>query len=324
MDIFKKVRQRLAFSEAELELYLSTAPFRYKTYKIKKRNGGTREISQPSRDLKIVQRFILENFLNDRLVCHDAATAYRHKRNITDNVRPHAGNPYLLKMDFKDFFPSIQVDNFISFLIERNISASESEAQRLGKIFFKHAPNGGILSIGSPGSPLISNSMLYHFDEIVHLEMLKINVTYTRYSDDMSFSTSVPGALFKVPLFVEEVLSRISYPRLSINHSKTVFSSKKFNRHITGITISNEGRLSLGHFTKRKLRSRVYAATGMNRDELSKLRGYIAFACQVEPELLEKLIKKYPLQMKSIQSARSQRRGSPKSRYAALLHDQDG
>lgn len=324
MDIFKKVRQRLAFSEAELELYLSTAPFRYKTYKIEKRSGGTREISQPSRDLKILQRFIIENFLNDHLVCHDAATAYRLERNIADNVRPHVANPYLLKMDFKDFFPSIRVEHFISFLLDKNICSSEPDAQRLGKVFFKQSPHGGILSIGSPGSPIISNAMLFEFDQIVQLEMMKLNIVYTRYSDDMAFSTNVSNILFDVPVFIESIISEFIYPRLSLNHKKTVFSSKKFNRHITGITISNEGTMSLGHSTKRHLRSRVYTAIGMNRDELSELRGYLAFASQVEPGLLEKLGKKYPLQMEAIQSARSQRKGSRKSRYAATLRAIDG
>jgi retron-type reverse transcriptase len=314
MDIFKEVRKRLAFSESELDMYLNTAPFRYKTYKIAKRNGGTREISQPSRDLKILQRFILRNFLNDRLVCHNAAMAYRPKRNITDNVRPHITNPYLLKMDFKDFFPSIRIEDFVSFVLDRGICVSEHDARNLGKVFFKNTPQGTILSIGSPGSPAISNAMLFEFDQAVYVEMSKSGISYTRYSDDMAFSTNQKNVLFDVPLEIKKILDSINYPILAINHEKTVFSSKKFNRHITGITISNEGNMSLGHLTKRHLRSRVYGASEMNEDELSELRGYLAFAFQIEPELLVKLSNKYPLQMRLLKSSRSQRKANSEHR----------
>lgn len=309
MDIFHEVRKRLAFSEAELDIYLNTAPFRYKTYKIKKRQGGLREISQPSRDLKVLQRFILDNFLNDRLVCHDAAMAYRENRSIINNVRPHASNPYLLKMDFKDFFPSIKVENFTSLLIDKGIFSSRHDAERLGKVFFKKGEDGGILSIGSPGSPLISNAMLYDFDDFVKNEMLEKNIVYTRYSDDMAFSTYHERGLFEVPKKISNIISDLQYPKLSINQDKTVFSSRKFNRHITGITISNEGKLSIGHSTKRRLRSRIYATSELNEEQRLELRGYLAFAFQVEPELFEKFNQKYPLQMKTLRVGQPRKTG---------------
>lgn len=301
--IFEIVRKRFAFSEQELIKYVNTSPYRYKTYKIKKRSGGMREISQPSRDLKVLQRFILDEFLHKNFIYHDCAMAYRQNINIADNAKLHVKNPYLLKMDFNEFFPSICAEDFRLFLLEKGVCDSQAEAVMLGRIFFKRGDRGLVLSIGSPGSPSISNAMLFDFDKIVYDLSVKVGITYTRYSDDLTFTTKEKGVLFELPGAVAKILNELRYPRISINPEKTVFSSRKFNRHITGITISNDGKMSLGHGRKRRLRSTIYSAQHLDNNNLARLRGYLSFVHQIEPELLHKLSKKYPNQMKLINSA---------------------
>lgn len=308
MDIFDNVRRKLGFSKRELESYLATAPFRYKTYQIDKRNGGKRTISQPSRDLKVLQRFILDEYLNGLLKVHDAATAYREGKNITDNARPHMKNSFILKMDLKDFFPSITSADFIKHLLFNGYCSDETEAGNLSRVYFKNTPQGLVLSIGSPGSPLISNSIMYEFDQRIFEALKSTGITYTRYSDDMTFSTSKAGTLISVPETLECVLASIEYPKLSINKDKTVFSSKKFNRKITGIVISNEGSLSIGHGNKRSLRSRIFQVAQLTVEERASLRGYIAFVRQIEPELIERLEKKYTSQFELIRSAVAKRK----------------
>lgn len=302
-SIFEKVRQKFSFSEQELINYVNTAPFRYKTYRIKKRRSGTREISQPSRDLKVLQRYILTEFLQPNFIYHNCATAYRKKKSISDNASPHINNPYLLKMDFEEFFPSIRARDFKLFLLEKRVCESELEATRLSQIFFKDTDGELVLSIGSPGSPSISNAMLMDFDQLVSDLTSESGVVYTRYSDDLSFSTSQRGLLFELPAKIGCILSNLKYPRLNVNSEKTVFSSKKFNRHITGITITNDGKMSLGRKRKRKLRSRVFMANDLNSKELASLRGYLSFVNQIEPEMMRKLLRKYPSQMTLISSA---------------------
>lgn len=303
IPIFELVLQRFSFSEQELIAYVNTAPYRYKTYKVKKRSGGTREISQPSRDLKVLQRFVLAEFLHERFSYHDSATAYRAKISISDNARPHLTNPYLLKMDFSDFFPSIRGEDFRDFLLERTICDFEADAMMLSRIFFKRADGDLVLSIGSPGSPSISNAILMDFDILVSKLSAEVGVAYTRYSDDLTFSTSRKDVLFDFPRQIAEILRSLKYPRLFINQQKTVFSSKKFNRHVTGITITNDGEMSLGHDRKRKLRSRVFQANELSSGDLAKLRGYLSFVNQIEPDFLQKLYRKYPSQIALIQSA---------------------
>jgi len=203
-------------------------------------------------------------------------------------------------MDFQDFFPSILADDFVLYLLANEILAEEKEAKLLSRIFFKNDAGKLRLSIGSPGSPMISNALLYNFDERVSSICKNSDVAYTRYSDDMTFTTNQPNILFEWPKKIDAFLNEMESPILTVNAKKTVFSSKKFNRHVTGITITNDGRPSIGRGRKRALRTRVFKVANLDSDEVVKLRGHIAFAAQVEPAFLEALWQKYPEQMKII------------------------
>jgi len=98
----------------------------------------------------------------------------------------------------------------------------------------------------------------------------------------------------------------LSYPGLTINPDKTVFSSKKHNRHVTGITITNEGKASIGHKKKREIKSMTYQVGSGETSpvELRKLKGLLAFVRSVEPEFYDKLKTKYPDQIKIISDSR--------------------
>jgi len=295
------LRKQFGFSPSELKHYVASCPRRYKTYYIDKRGGrGKREISQPSKDLKAIQRFLISELLNKTLFVHDSAKAYKINTSILDNARPHLANRFLLKMDFTDFFPSILASDFQDYLVRKAVLNDEDEIRMLCNIFFKKHNDRLCLSIGSPGSPLISNAIMYDFDNSLSKLCGKEGITYTRYSDDITFSTNTKDQLFAWPNVVRTLLSEINYPKLTINKDKTVFSSKRFNRHVTGVTISNDGKASIGRDRKRALRTQIYNAKSLNRKDLAKLRGHIAFAFHIEPDLKSKLSKKYPAQLEHI------------------------
>ena len=228
---------------------------------------------------------------------HDAAKAYRCGMNITDNARPHLSNEYLLKMDFADFFPSIKAQDFTSYLLGHEL-VPEDEAKLLAKLFFKADDLGYLhLSIGSPGSPLISNALLFDFDEAVSDMSKQDKVAYSRYSDDLTFSTNTKNVLFEFPDRIAAIIAELASPALSINETKTVFSSRRHNRHVTGITITNEGQMSIGRSRKRQLRSRVFRANELDDVGIASLRGQLAFVNQIESDFITKLKLRYPNQM---------------------------
>ena len=292
------------FTSGELDRFISTCPFRYKIYKIRKKNSlEKRTIAHPSRVLKAVQRTLLSSVLDDLLSVHDSAKAYKKGTGIKDNAKTHLQSNYLLKMDLKNFFPSITSHDFDKLLREKYDQADTYEVNILKRVFFMDNDKSLVLSIGSPGSPLISNSMLFDFDERMN-EVSKSNgVTYSRYSDDLTFSTYSPKVLTEWPKQVEKILNGLVYPKLTINADKTVHTSKRHNRHVTGITLSSEGELSIGREKKRIIRAKIHQASVLSPKELSQLRGHLAFLAHIEPETYMRLSKKYETEFGLIGSA---------------------
>ena len=106
--LFQRLLARSPFSDHELIVLVATAASRYKIHHIKKRGGrGSREIAQPTKEVKFLQRLVVSEELK-RMPVHDAAVAYRSGRSILDHAQSHAAARYLLKLDFTNFFPSLK------------------------------------------------------------------------------------------------------------------------------------------------------------------------------------------------------------------------
>ncbi len=156
-----------------------------------------------------------------------------------------------------------------------------------------------VLSIGAPSSPLVSNFFMYKFDLAMQGLCAERNITYTRYADDLTFSTNHKDILFELPLLVENQLISLFGSSIRINRKKTRFSSKAHNRHVTGITITNDRKLSLGRERKRYIKHLVHqvALGKLDREYRLHLRGLIAFAKHVEPLFVRSLAKKYSAEL---------------------------
>lgn len=299
MTILADLSKKLVIDTEELKVFINTAPYRYKVYSIPKRNGkGVRIIAQPTDVLKVMQRMVLESFLSS-LPIHECATAYRNGIGIKDNAEAHARNQYLLKMDFSDFFPSMGPDDLIAHIKKHKGLISREDTYAVKKLFFwarKKDPTHR-LSIGAPSSPFISNTLLYEFDCMIQAQCLGLGITYTRYADDLTFTTNSKGVLFGVPEIVTSICKKIEYPSLKVNIEKTVVSSKRNNRHVTGLVISNDNKVSLGRGRKRYIRSLIhkYSLGGMPNDEVLALKGLLSFAKHIEPDFYQATIKKYGL-----------------------------
>ncbi len=277
--------------------YLHLAPRRYKEYEIPKRNGaGTRTIAQPTKALKIMQKKIQSQFFL-RLPVHACATAYIKGQGIHFNASQHAGNSYLLKMDFSNYFPSI-VPNDLHSHVEKHLGEySENDRFVIENLFFYRPTKKGSLrlSIGAPSSPFLSNTIMYGFDNLVKSLCDEANVTYTRYADDLAFSTNEKNLLYSYPKQIRQICKGIAYPSLVINRKKTVFSSKANNRHITGLVLTNDNKVSLGRSKKRYIKSLVYGFMNqtLEGEQIPHLRGLIAYAIDVEPSFVQSLKNKY-------------------------------
>lgn len=297
MSILKKIAADLAMPVDWVMRIIQRSPYSYKTYFIKKKTGGLREISQPSRETKALQYWVIDNVIS-KLPIHEVATAYTKGSSILKNASAHKDNRYMAKFDFKDFFPCITANDF-KLHIEKYYpeKIEDDDVQCLQRICFKRGFGDKILSltIGAPSSPSISNTIMYDFDCILSNYCNDRSITYTRYADDLVFSTNISGNLFDLDGFIRSKIKEIKYPSLSINEKKTVFVSKKFQRRVTGLIITNENSISLGRDKKREISSLVHKhSLGLiDRKEVIRLKGLLGFAKNVEPEFILRLTKKY-------------------------------
>lgn len=297
MSIFEKLCEQLLMPSDELRSFVSSAPFRYKRYFIQKRNSKElRLIAHPARTVKSLQRFVVKE-LEPILPIHEKAMAYCQGRGIKENAASHINSRYILKMDLKDFFGSIKPEILFRIFDLHQIVLTDDDKFLLSNLlFWKLQRNSPLrLSVGAPSSPFISNVVMYFFD-IKISEFCAVNkITYTRYADDLTFSTSQTNILKDVERAVIHCLNECFGRDLRINPDKTVHSSKAHNRHVTGVTLTNDRKLSLGRERKRTLSATVHAYSlgKLDKEKIMKLKGNLGFAKHIEPLFIQRLIKKY-------------------------------
>ena len=297
INFIEHLDEILMIGKPKLLAFMKTSPYRYKKYEINKRNGkGKRLIAHPSKELKFIQR-ILVSELKDILPIHKSAMAYIKGINIKENAETHRKSTYLLKMDFKDYFYSVTPILFFKVLNDLKIELSEENRLALMYLlFFKKNRKAKLtLSIGAPSSPLISNFVMYLFDEYIASYCSIRNINYTRYADDIVFSTNMKNSLYEIPEVVRISLKNYCFNAVKINEKKTIFSSKAHNRHITGVTLTNNNKLSLGRKRKRLISSLVnsFRYKTLEKEKISELSGLLSFSNYIEPLFISRLKKKY-------------------------------
>lgn len=297
--LIKRMSIDLLMPEFQVHRLAISAPNRYKVYEIpKKGTDEKREIAQPAREIKKLQYWAIKNVLSSFSV-HPAATAYCKGKNILDNAIVHSMNKYLLKLDFRHFFPSIVADDLLAFFnTNTNTNELSIEDQHiLYRLLFRKSKLTGRLelSIGAPSSPILSNILLYNFDSKVFDLCKDKDVNYTRYADDLAFSTNKPNVLTNIHEEIDKICKKMRSPQLILNPSKTVYTSKKHRRRITGLIITNDGKISLGHLRKREIRAALhnFIAGKLNPEDRAKLAGLFSFAKNVEPDFAERMVKRY-------------------------------
>lgn len=268
------------------------ASYAYKTYTIRKKDGGFRTIDHPSKQLKAIQRWLLSYLLNS-LPIHPAAMAYQKKRTIFDNASLHAGSRYLLRMDCKDFFHSI-TDDDLRILIAKRPGTFSGWTPYETDLFCKLVCKTGRLTIGAPTSPTLSNAVCYDMDTQLSEMSRKLDVTYSRYADDLFFSTKLPNVLSALESTVVSTIADLTLPgALAINPAKTRHSSRGRTRRVTGITLGSDGEPHIGRALKRKIRALIHQVDTLDTKSRGSLAGLIAYAGGFDPDFVNSLITKY-------------------------------
>ena len=275
----------LGANKQELVKILKNTPKHYKHFRLRKRKGGSRKISAPVPNLKLIQQTIyLRSLLPVHL--HSAATGFRQGMSIVDNASVHLGNKYILKTDIHDFFGSIHTNRV------QKVFEKIGYPEHVAKILTHLCCLNRCLPQGAPTSPALSNIIAYEMDRQLTLLARRYNLTYSRYADDLTFSGNLisdNALLLKVKEIVEE-------QKFKLNDAKTRFIKPNNQKIVTGISISSGVKLTIPKKKKRELRQIIYFIRTKGLDEhkkyiqstdsiyLKRIIGYLYFWLSVEPD----------------------------------------
>lgn len=254
----------------------------YKVYKIKKRNGKYRTIYKPNPTLKYIQRQILNNILNNKSISK-YAKAYHKGIALVDNALPHVNKKIILKLDIKDFFNNIRFNN-----VYKSCFSIEYFPKSIGMLLTYLCTYNDYTPQGAPTSSYISNLVMKEFDNEIGEWCEDNNISYTRYSDDMTFSGD-----FEPKIIITKVRKMLNKLGLQLNDEKTNVISKSSSQNVTGIVVNE--KIQVNSKYRSTIRKEIYYISKYGVDShiekikyklgkdkyLNNLYGRILFVLQV-------------------------------------------
>lgn len=254
----------------------------YVCFAIPKRRGGERVIMAPKRRLKAIQR-TLKKLLVDRLPLHDAAHGFRRDRNIRTAALPHVGRKVVLKLDLKDFFPTVSFRRVRGYLIALGygypvattlaLLMTEAERQPVSiEGVLSHVPVGERVCVqGAPTSPGLTNAIAGKLDRRLTGLAKKHGFSYTRYADDLSFSGDDPALVDELRRTATTIVASEGF---RVNREKTKVMQRSTRQAVVGVTVNDVAGLSRKE--RRKLRAMIHQH-GADPERAAHIGGKLAY-----------------------------------------------
>ncbi|MFL5347807.1 MAG: reverse transcriptase family protein [Hyalangium sp.] len=281
----------------------------YVSWQIPKRDGGQRTITAPKKELKAAQRWVLTNVV-ERLPVHGAAHGFVAGRSILTNALAHRGAEVVVKVDVKDFFPSVTWPRVKGLLRKGGLpesaatllsllatEAPREQIQFRGKLLYV-AKGPRALPQGAPTSPALTNALCLKLDKRVSAMAKRLGFIYTRYADDLTFSwRRAKGAKGKtqadapVALLLARVKSILEAEGFTLHPDKTRVLRKGTQQRVTGLVVNEapEGvpAARVPREVVRRLRAAIHnrekGKPGKEGESLAQLKGMAAFIHMTDP-----------------------------------------
>lgn len=250
----------------------------YHRIEMEKKSGGIRHIESPLKELKAIQRWVLRYIL-DKLSPSTYAKGFVRKKSILDNAKPHEGNQYVLNLDLKDFFTTVQASHV--YTLFKNIGYNNN----IAFILTSFCTKSGYLPQGAPTSPALSNLVCLRLDHRISTYCKKRALTYTRYADDLCISGNKILILQKASYLIKDIICDEGF---TINAKKEKFLGPKVRREVTGLTVTPKITISKKNYCL--YRKRIYDLVRTetpNKHEI--IKGILSFVRSIDKDKGKKL-----------------------------------
>lgn len=277
----------------------------YRRWQIPKRTGGFRTITAPKRGLKAAQRWVLRN-VAEKLPVHASAHGFMSARSILTNAKVHAGADVVVKVDVKDFFPTVTWRRVKGLF--RKAGLTEATATLLAMVcteaprdvvefrgrtlFVANGPRA--LPQGAPTSPAITNAICLRLDRRLSGLSRTLGFAYTRYADDLTFSWRKSDERAKAPVgaLLGGLKKILRAEGFVLHPDKTMVMRDGDRQKVTGLVVNKASdgvaEARVPRETIRKLRAaiknRELGREGKGEETLDQLKGMAAFVFMCDPK----------------------------------------
>lgn len=280
--------QKMQYKSSSNKVYFELMKIPKKNKKQKDKFREVLKINKPYNIFHKELLHIIELTIEDNIdtYIHKIAHGFVKEKSILSNAQEHLNKKYILKVDVKNFFNSININMVEQIFVKLGC------AQEGAKLFSKLCTYNNVLKEGLNTSPMLANLYCFELDHELEKIASTFNITVTRYSDDITFSSNINS--FPTIEEIEKVLLKY---QLKLNHNKTCFSQYGQAQYVTGLSISNQDYPRVPRKIKRKIRQQLhylnihpenYFNIENGYPELRAIYGHIVYILGIEKELGEK------------------------------------
>ena len=281
----------------------------YRRFTIAKRDGSERPIWAPLPRLKEAQRWILRHIV-EKLLVQGSAHGFLPGRSIATNAAIHTDSKIILKMDLRNFFPTVTFRRVkgifrkagyreqIATLLGLVCTESPREVvKRNGKTYFV-ALGPRCLPQGAPTSPGLTNALCLKLDGRLDGLARKFGWRFSRYADDLTFSypnsSSSKNSQTNLGALKGCVSKVVSNEGFVIHPNKTRVIRSGSSQRVTGLVVNGQEGPRVPRNTKRNLRAAIHnwkSGKPLREGEtVDRLRGMAAYIAMTDRELGRKFI----------------------------------
>ncbi|MET0650871.1 MAG: reverse transcriptase domain-containing protein [Hyphomicrobiaceae bacterium] len=245
-------------------LYRAPDDVRYRHFEIPKRSGGMRPIHAPIGLVRELQDRLHVDF-KQHYRAHPNAHGFIDGRSVASNAAEHTARRWVLNIDLEDFFPTINFGRIRGLLMRPPFELGLAAAAVCAQIVTHR--NG--LPQGAPTSPVLSNFIAATLDRRLLRLARDHKLTYSRYADDITFSTDLPqfppsiavheqieGGGFRVAAG-EALQQTIRACGFSINDKKVRIQGRGVHQSVTGLCVNT--RVNVERQRIRRIRAMLHA-----------------------------------------------------------------